>query len=383
MIPSIEDIVRQVQADMIAETEREWLKQIHIEYSSICYQYGVRLRPVIFSISRGQSTWGQWDPVTRCISLSQDLILTESWQNVIGILKHEMAHQYADEVLKINDIHGDAFQTACKVLAVPNEFRHARVSTTKPLQTWRKSNSLATENSILRKAEKLLSLAQSENEHEAYLAMEKVQALFLKHNICKEEIKQKCEFFTLVIDTQKKRIDKACAMIASILNEFYFVRVIFSSTFDTRSCESTKTLEVVGTRENVLMAEYVYHFLQNTLASLWTQYKQREFTTNADRTPYFVGVLTGFRDKLSQIHSSQCKDSSSKSLMKSFQRSLDSYVDTIFPKLTTRKSGGITREGDSYFAGMAEGENIVIHKGVNEKRAGEKRFLNEASQGLF
>jgi hypothetical protein len=158
-------------------------------------------------------------------------------------------------------------------------------------------------------------------------------------------------------------------MIASILNDHYFVRVIFSSTFHTSTCENTKTIELMGTKENILMSEYVFHFLQNTLDNLWIQYKELFGASGKTRLSYQTGLLTGFREKLENIsHQLQQKSPDEKSLMKVFNHELENYVRTIFPKLTTRSHGSGAVESESFLAGKQDGGSIVIHKGVNERR---------------
>jgi len=47
---------------------------------------------------------------------------------------------------------------------------------------------------ILEKIQKLLSLATSDNEHEAKAAMDKANALLVKHNLSMQEAKENLEY---------------------------------------------------------------------------------------------------------------------------------------------------------------------------------------------
>ena len=49
------------------------------------------------------------------LRLATRLVHDEPWQVVIEVLRHEMAHQYVDEVLRIHDesAHGPAFRKVC------------------------------------------------------------------------------------------------------------------------------------------------------------------------------------------------------------------------------------------------------------------------------
>ncbi len=375
MLPNIEKIIQNMHCEMQADTERRWIEQIGTEYGAICYQFNIKLRKPIIAVSDSILSWGTWDSSTRTISLSRDLLTRQSWEHVLGILKHEMAHQYVHDVLGSSVAHGEDFANACRIIGVPPEFRKAKVSLTDTLRNLHKEGAATQENPILRKVEKLLALAQSQNENEAYLAMEKVQELFTKYNLEKARDNGLENYCRLIIDTDKKRIEKTTAMIASILNDHYFVRVVFSSTFHTKTCESTKTVEIMGTRENVLMSEYVFHFLHNAIHSLWLQYQENFGHSIKTRRSYQTGLLTGFREKLEGIsHRSPSNSHDEKSLMKIFHHELDSYVQTVFPKLTTRSHGSGAVDSDSFWAGKQDGGSIVIHKGVREQK-NETRIL--------
>ena len=109
------------------EYRRKWLHQLHSEFAQICSWYRVSLAAPAFRISNSRATLGSWHPEARTISISAALIAEYSWDTVINVLKHEMAHLYVHEYLGrgMEKPHGPAFSEACKKLGVLFPFNTA------------------------------------------------------------------------------------------------------------------------------------------------------------------------------------------------------------------------------------------------------------------
>ena len=67
------------------------------------------LKPPVFEVSEHAGRLGHWDSHTRTLSISGRHILEDPWLAVVETLRHEMAHQYAHEVLGASGeaAHGD------------------------------------------------------------------------------------------------------------------------------------------------------------------------------------------------------------------------------------------------------------------------------------
>ena len=76
------------------------------------------LRKPLFSLRDVRGQWGVWSRTRREIALSHNLVMNHSWDSVLEVLLHEIAHQYADEVLCAHNEppHGPQFQKACYLL---------------------------------------------------------------------------------------------------------------------------------------------------------------------------------------------------------------------------------------------------------------------------
>ena len=79
---------------------RAWTDRLYDEYDDVLFQFNQYLRKPVIRIELLASDWGHWNPQTRAITLARRLIQDHSWDVVIEVLKHEMAHQLADECLR-------------------------------------------------------------------------------------------------------------------------------------------------------------------------------------------------------------------------------------------------------------------------------------------
>ena len=74
-----------------------------------------RLIAPVIALSDSTTRLGQWLHGTRTLELSRTLLVERTWSEVQGVLLHEMAHQYVDEVLGVHDetAHGETFRQIC------------------------------------------------------------------------------------------------------------------------------------------------------------------------------------------------------------------------------------------------------------------------------
>jgi hypothetical protein len=368
---------------VITFLEEAWLKQLYTEYESIVFQYRLKLRKPLIELRDMNGQWGQWDPLTRTIVINKNLILTHDWQHVVGVFKHEIAHQFVSEILAGDAGHGGPFHRACDAVGVPEEYRGAGLDLGEPLRTWQETSAVPEEDAaILRKVEKLLAMAESNNENEAFLAMARVRDLFHKYNIERLMNRKKSRYVSLVVNHKKQKVDRIQRMIASILTGYYFVDVVFSDLYDAQMNQNHKTMEILGSEQNVLMAEYIYGFLRQQSESLWHSYRGvRALKGAAPKLSFQSGVIAGFRKKLERMESDRLETAASSvrdaghaidaepstALVKFNDPGLRKFVKSRFPRLTSVRSGGRVL-GEHYDRGKVQGEKIIIHKGINSSR---------------
>ena len=257
--------------------------------------FGECLRPAPLSLMDGASMLGVWRPDPRGIALCRALVLERPWGTVLEVLKHEMAHQFVDEVLGVHDetAHGPAFRRVCMDRGI--DLRASGSPDASPPDK---------EGGVLRRVRKLLALADSPNPHEAETAMRTAHRLMLKYNLAhlqEEGSDGRVEsdaYGYLHLGRPTGRSTEAERALAGLLGEFFFVQPIWVSVYRVEDGKRVNALEVTGRRENLAMAEYVYHFLLHAADALWKEHKRTHaLRRDAGRQAYRAGVIRGFADR--------------------------------------------------------------------------------------
>ena len=363
---------------------RLWAARLLREHKNICWAYKVDLRRPIFEIIDSNKIQGQWNPESRRIRIAAKVIKAHSWDVIVNLLKHEMAHQIVSEILKGEGRHDTMFHKACRMIGVPFQFCKARGSlplTAPGLGRQEKAESSKTVDRV----NKLLSLAQSNNEHEASSAMQRANELMAKYNIKRIEEKGPAEYVYKVINLKRKRLARHQYQTCSILLDFFFVEIVFSQLYDARTQNTYRTIEILGTRENVLIADHVYHFLSETLGSLWESFLRESGCRASARRSYVSGVLTGFRDKLNRSekktsaqsdYSNNANDQAfTSALIRARDTGLYGFIKQRFPRLARSRSRSGVFDKNAYDAGRKQGRQLTIHKAVADSNGFKGKML--------
>ncbi len=380
----------------VAESARQvWLEQLVHEFRNICWHYRVQLRTPIFELSAAQQQLGCWVPDQRIIRISRHLITSSSWDVVLMVLKHEMAHQVCSEYFGLPSAgHGKEFQDACQLLGVPSPYNRSTGDLPDVLAEPAKDGKTEAGRNIIRRVNKLLALAGSENEHEAALAMQRATELLHRHNLemsaGDNPAGTSSGCVRLLIRTGKKQIPSWRKAICRILKNYFFVEVIFSSLYDAQRRDSYKTIELLGRSENVPVAEHCYYFLEQRLECLWEKNRQRfKGNTRTVKKSYYLGLLEGFARKLAeqaqnmpQGQTQQKRETikggeTAGALIVSRDNLLREFVGFHFPRLRIRTTGAVRIDTRPYEDAVVAGKNIVLHRSVTDKKEGVRGMLND------
>jgi hypothetical protein len=359
----------------IDKLQEFWLRQLYREYEEICVNHDVQLPTPIFEITDSLKIYGCWQATTGILCLSRQLILNHSWSVTLQVLKHEMAHQLCSQWHgEIGAGHGQTFQMACDRLGVLPEFRRPGVVVPEMVAAAAARSELSENGRrCLAKVEKLLALGRSANEHEAALAMEKANELLEKYQLHGLEEEREHRHAWVVIDRKKKKIAGYQRHICSILQEFFFVRVVLSALYDPGRNETFKTIEVFGTRENVAIAEYCCHFLENRLALLWSANRARfRGAIRTEKNSYFLGVLRGFHLQLREQRRNRTEKTPRPhgvgALILAEEQRLASFVGMHYPRLRKVSTKGARIYGTTYNEGMEAGRQLTLNEGVTSQQ---------------
>jgi len=354
---------------------RAWRDQLVREYHHLCWLYRVDLRPPVFEIIDGQSRAGSWSPGFDTLKIASWLILNHGWEVVLEVVKHEACHQYVHQVMgRGHEVpHGPAFQEACDRLGVHPDFRAATGRIPRLLP----GRSGEAVPAMLARVEKLFALAQSNNEHEAALAMRKANGLLRKYNLERLARHEITAYDYVILNHHRKRLTTHQRVVAAILKDFFYVNVVIGQQFDPATAETHRVIELIGARENLAVAEYVYHFLLDRLEILWQGYRQTSPARNNEKNSYYLGVLHGFRQKLEKQDQQAMRQQGggSSALIRAGDPGLIRFYNHRYPRLRTLSYGGPAVYADTYQAGREEGRQLVIHKGMNHRGGNNGRLL--------
>ncbi len=364
-----------------------WLCQLTREYNDICYQYSVRLRPPILSISMNTKQLGSWSASDRSLRISHFLIINHPWNVTLQVLKHEMAHQICSEIHGQQDAgHGPLFRDACARLGLEAAFQRASADLQETLSVL-PATSATTEQGrqIVEKVRKLMALGSSDNEHEAALAVQRAGELLIRYRLDLDALAEEEELVHRTINTGKQILPVHRKAICSLLETCFSVRVICASLYDPLAEVSFKTIELMGREEAVAVAEHCYHFLENRLQTLW-EANRRSFSGNSRiaKKSYYLGLLAGFRQTLersrssSAVQGSQASSAASAASLPALreQQRLDDFVAFHFPRLRRMRRQGTTMYRDAYQEAVTTGRTITLHQPVNSGTTQNIRLLS-------
>lgn len=350
-----------------------WTKRLYKEYDHILWSYKIKLAPCVIAIDDGKTRLGQWNSLTRQISLSFTLLSQEKWEIVLEVLKHEMAHQMVSELYRSDEQHGPLFKLACQALGMESWAMKAELDLSHDLSPLRGFHANPEAERLLRQTEKLLALAQSSNQHESLAAMRKVQEIYANHHWEGMRDDKIFQYVTKVINHQQKIIQSYKSVICAILAKHFLVKVIYSSLYDAALDTEFKVIELLGTHENTQMAEYVYWFLHNQLPILWNEASRKPGINQHrnSKNSFFHGVLNGFMEKLDHFAAEKRPGDTPKSsqeliVIKSLQKrslqELNNYADYRHPRLHRSYAGASRLSQSAFSEGKSRGLQLNLNK---------------------
>jgi hypothetical protein len=317
--------------------------------------FGGVLRTPAIGLGRSPSQLGLWNQTLRSIEISEALLLQRGWGAAIEVLKHEMTHQFVHDADLGGDEppHGPTFRKVCRDRGID-----ARASGD--------PSNESPDHPILGRVRKLLSLAQSSNEHEAQSAARIAQRLMLRHNIDQLSVERGDGYTSRQLGRTTGRTTEAERILGTILQEHFFVDVIWVYGFRPLDGKHGRVMEACGRSENVDLADYVHDFVTRTAERLWKEHRVAEdVRNNRDRRAFLAGVMTGFRDQLDKQKVRQVGSG----LIWLGDPELRSFFARRHPSISVRsyyEQGSNPARED----GRRAGREIVLHRGIDSSRQG-------------
>jgi len=357
-----EDRAAMRRAPLGEALERKLLRRLASAWLDVNYQYlGEALRPPSIALHQGERRWGAWHPARRLLTISRRQALCYTWESVLETLKHEIAHQWVSEVLGRDHEapHGPAFQDACRLLAVdPSPTGDGGVPLFRPGGAGRAADA---DDARLARVQKLLALADNNpDEHEARAAFARASELMLKYNLDAVGFGARRDYAYRHLGPSTGRVPHHRYVIAGLLQEFFFVQCLWVPSYVARTGVAGHRLEVMGTRANVDMAEYVHDCLLRQCDALWRAFKaERRIACRRAKREYLDGLLAGFRRKLRR----GARLSEERGLVWVGDPELDEYNAGRHPRTVRARLNAVGRS-EVRAHGVAAGERIRLRKPV-------------------
>jgi hypothetical protein len=341
------------------------LQQAHQQLNAVLFNNS--LRPVVLALTDTSSILGRWHSETRTIEINRAFAIHQPWVHVIEVLKHEMAHQFVDQILgQKNDGHGELFRSVCQRFCI--DPRASGLPNAHPPSE--------QEERVLSRVARLLALADSPNTHEAHAAMSAAQRLMLRYNIDQARLasgQSRYEFRQVGHITG--RIQESERILAALLIEHFFVNALWVQAYVPMTGKSGSVLELCGTPANLEMAEYVYAFLSHTAQQLWNAHQKSTKCSGRDRQTYLAGVMLGFRERLARESTAQqCEG-----LVWAGDPGLDAYLRARHPH-TRRLVRYGNRRTQAREHGKRAGREIVLRRPFEAQPTNDGRLLPSKSR---
>jgi hypothetical protein len=333
-----------LEAALLRELAETWDEIAHNHFKAV-------LRRPVLALSEHARRLGEWIRAQRTIAISRRLVVTQPWGVVREVLKHEIAHQYVDEVLRIDDesAHGPAFRRVCEA----HGFDASAAGT--PAAGGEAAGPMAV---VLRRIARLLALAESPNVHEAAAAMNEARRLMLVHNIDAGASAEAPGYGFRHVGEVKARNDVAEKVLAGILSRHFFVSVIWVPAYLPLEARRGRVLELCGTPANLEVAVYVHGFLMATGERLWRAHKQAAgIPSDRERRRFIAGVMIGFDEKLD----AGARQSRQEGLVVHADAQREDYLRRRYPRRTSR-GGSAIEQTPAYEQGRAAGRKIVLSR---------------------
>jgi len=345
------------QAATVAALEAALLRELRRAYDELAHNhFRGALRPPALALSETTRRLGAWDRATRTVSLSRAFVFRESWGVVREVLKHELAHQYVDEVLGVHDetAHGPAFAEVCRARGID------ATAAGPPAASGSQPVAGGEANPVLRRIMRLLALSASANVHEAEAATNEARRLMLLHNIDAAVSVAATGFSFRHVGPVKARSDASARILAGILGQHFFVSVIWVPSFVAATGRRGHVLELCGTPANLDVATYVHGFLGDTAERLWRAHKQDAgITSDHERRRFLAGVMTGVGEKLAAGE----RQSRREGLVVHADALREAYLRRRYPRRSTRSTAALTRTR-AYEQGREAGRHIALRRPV-------------------
>jgi hypothetical protein len=311
--------------------------------------------PLNIVVFEDNSRLGYFDYRYYEIGISKKLMYQAFDETLRNIIRHELAHYIAFILYGADLGHSEKFNQLCRDLSWGENVYRAYSNL--EIENSEVSKVNASNIELMNKIKKLLALASSDNIHESEIATTKANALLLEYNLSminQIESEDTEVFVSRILETSKKTA-KLIA-IYEILKTF-FVSPVFNHG------KKNVYLEIVGTLENVEIAEYVANFLDLELDRLWreAQIKNSNLKGLVAKNSFMRGIAAGYVEKINSVQKVENKNA-----LILIKQNQNAHLNMVYSRLGSSYSRDLKNDSQAKSAGYNQGQNLSIRPGLKE-----------------
>ncbi len=339
--------------------DRAWVEQLRSEWRNANRELlKSALMPPVIMLDETTARLGSWQAVGRLLTIARAHIERDPWREVLDTLRHEMAHQYAHEVLRATDesAHGPAFAHACAML---------RVRPRGDVGAAHEGDADPDAARIIERVQKLLALGASDNRHEAEAAMAAAHRLLLAHNLALQAAAGDPNYKRRAVGPVTVAVSLRSKLVTSILTDYFFVEAVWMNEYIPQRMRTGRRLELLGKAHDLELACYVHDFLHAAVERLFREARRRGEVAGDGRRDYEAGVLMGFRNKLRDERTVQA----ARGLVWVGDGDLDRYLRTEIGRLSRLPATG-PRLSTALDVGRRDGASLTLHRPVTASARG-------------
>lgn len=317
------------------------------------FELGHNSYPINIVVFEDKRRFGFFDYKFYQIGINKSLMYTAKTDVIMNVLRHELAHMMTYLRIGFDESdHGNFFKQTCNMYGFGSDIGLA--SSDLNLENDRADCDISSEK-IIRKVKKLLMLASSSNSYESELATVKANQLLLQHNLKLLESSDVDETICVKRVLHGKRKNGKYRAINSILQHF-FVQPVFNYG------DGFFYLEVLGTRVNVEIADYIANYLWNELERLWNIAGQKNprMTGVVKKNSFMSGIASGY---ILKIEKGKKIETTGNELVK-LEKTLNTQVKMVYPRLSSSYSAKRYHCDESSALGQKAGNSLNINPGI-------------------
>jgi hypothetical protein len=322
------------------------------------------LRRPLLALADTGAQLGCWDRARGEIRLSRAFVLAAPWDEVRDLLRHEMAHQLADQAFggAADTAHGPAFRESCRLLGAHPGASGRFV----PLAERLEGGADPVRARAVARVGKLLALAGSRNRHEAELALLRAREFARHHHL---DAGGEAEgFVSAFAGSPALRHARDDYLLAALVTRCWDVFGIWVPAWVLGRERMGTVLEVSGAPAQVKLALYAHAFVRRQADAAWAAYGPGRGLGARARVDFACGVVEGFSGTLERGRGAAAARPAALVRTGSDPR-LARYLRDRYPRRTAIRRSGGRIDPRVHRDGVRAGERIVLREGLDAPRA--------------